>query len=103
MNLLSEKVYLTGHRQQGPPVRRTALYVRVSTAQHKPDLQRDGLRSDAERLGFEVRTEYTDVAVSGRKEGRPPLHALRHDARLRAFECGLVWNFDRLARRVAHL
>ena len=82
---------------------RTALYLRVSTAQQKPDLQRDGLRSYAERMGFEVMTEYTDVAVSGRKEGRPQLHALMHAARLRAFECVLVWKFDRFARSVAHL
>jgi Resolvase, N terminal domain len=49
---------------------RTALYLRVLTAQQKPDLQRDGLRSDAERMGLEVMTEYTDVAVSGRWAGR---------------------------------
>ena len=82
---------------------RTALYLRVSTAQQKPDLQRDDLRSYAERMGLEMCMEYTDVAVSGRKEGRPQLHALMHAARTREFECVLVWKFDRFARSVAHL
>jgi DNA invertase Pin-like site-specific DNA recombinase len=82
---------------------RTVLYLRVSTAQQKPDLQRDDLRSYAERTGLAIITEYTDVAVSGRKEGRPQLHALMQAARMRAFECVLVWKFDRFARSVAHL
>ena len=82
---------------------RIALYLRVSTAQQKPDLQRDDLRSYAERMGLEICMEYTDVAVSGRKEGRPQLHALMRAARTREFECVLVWKFDRFARSVAHL
>lgn len=75
---------------------RTALYLRVSTAQQKPDLQRDDLRSYAERTGLAIITEYTDVAVSGRKEGRPQLHALMQAARMRAFECVLVWKIRSL-------
>jgi DNA invertase Pin-like site-specific DNA recombinase len=47
--------------------------------------------------------EYTDAAVSGRKEGRPQLHALMRAARTREFACVLVWKFDRFARSVAHL
>jgi DNA invertase Pin-like site-specific DNA recombinase len=82
---------------------RTVLYLRVSTAQQKPDLQRDDLRSYAERTGLAIITEYTDVAVSGRKEGRPQLYALMQAARMRVFECVLVWKFDRFARSVAHL
>jgi DNA invertase Pin-like site-specific DNA recombinase len=82
---------------------RTALYLRVSTSQQKPDLQRDDLRSYAGRMGLEIRMEYTDVAVSGRKEERPQLHALMRAARTREFECVLVWKFDRFARSVAHL
>ena len=35
---------------------RTALYLRVSTMQQKPDLQRDGLRSYARRTGLEIVT-----------------------------------------------
>ena len=82
---------------------RTVLYLRVSTSQQKPDLQRDDLRRYAARLGLEIRREYTDVAVSGRKEGRPQLQALMRAARPREFACVLVWKFDRFARSVAHL
>ena len=64
---------------------RTVLYLRVSTAQQKPDLQWDDLRSYAERTGLTIIAEYTDVAVSGRKEGRPQLQALMRAARAREF------------------
>jgi len=42
-------------------------------------------------------------AVSGRKEGRPQLQALMQAACSHAFDCVLVWKFDRFARSVAHL
>ena len=37
-----------------PAAPRTALYLRVSTAEQKPDLQYDGLRSYAARAGLEI-------------------------------------------------
>ena len=81
----------------------TALYLRVSTAHQKPDLQRDALYSYAARTGLAVVAEYTDVGVSGRHEGRPQLQALMRAARAREVACVLVWKFDRFARSVAHL
>jgi DNA invertase Pin-like site-specific DNA recombinase len=81
----------------------TALYMRVSTVHQKPDLQADGLRRYAKRAGLKIAAEYLDVAVSGRKEGRPQLQALMRAARSHAFDCVLVWKFDRFARSVAHL
>ena len=82
---------------------RTALYLRVSTSHQKLDLQADGLRHYATRAGLEIIAEYVDVAVSGRKEGRPQLQALMRSARDHEFDCVLVWKFDRFARSVAHL
>jgi DNA invertase Pin-like site-specific DNA recombinase len=82
---------------------RTALYVRVSTADQKPDLQYDGLRDYAARAGLAIVGEYCDTAVSGRKEGRPKLNALMAAARNRDFDCVLVWKFDRFARSTQHL
>ena len=82
---------------------RTALHLRVSTSHQKPDLQTDGLRRYATRTGLEIVAEYMDVAVSGRKEGRPQLQALMRSARHREFACVLVWKFDRFARSVSHL
>lgn len=82
---------------------RIALYLRISTVHQKPDLQSDGLRRYAERAGLEIVGEYLDVAVSGRKEGRPKLQELMQAARNHEFACVLVWKFDRFARSVAHL
>jgi DNA invertase Pin-like site-specific DNA recombinase len=82
---------------------RTALYLRVSTLHQKPDLQADGLRRYAASAGLEIVGEYLDVAVSGRKEGRPQLQMLMRAARQHEYACVLVWKFDRFARSVAHL
>ena len=82
---------------------RTALYVRVSTVDQKPDLQYDGLRSYAERANLEIVGDYCDIAVSGRRQGRPQLNALMAAARNRELDCVLVWKFDRFARSTRHL
>lgn len=103
---LSAKEYLAGRRRQ--PRRqstgtRTALYLRVSTPEQKPDLQYDGLRGYAARAGLEVVQDFLDVAVSGRREGRPQLNALMSAVRNREIDCVLVWKFDRFARSTRHL
>jgi DNA invertase Pin-like site-specific DNA recombinase len=82
---------------------RTALYLRVSTTQQKPDLQTDGVRVYAARAGLEIVAEYLDRAVSRRQEGRPQLQALMRAARQHTFACVVVWKFDRFARSVSHL
>src|SRR5918998_354880 len=82
---------------------RTAIYMRVSTEHQKSDLQADGMRRYAAHADLEITTQYFDVAVSGRKEGRPQLQALMRAARNRDFDCVLVWKFDRFARSVTHL
>ncbi|GBF26621.1 DNA-invertase hin [bacterium MnTg02] len=79
------------------------LYMRVSTADQKPDLQVDNLRDYAKRADLKIVHEYLDVAVSGRKESRPQLNALMKAARNREFDCVLVWKFDRFARSTKHL
>ena len=78
-------------------------YARVSTPDQKPDLQYDGLRAYAERAGLTIVGEYCDIAVSGRREGRPRLNALMTRARNRELDCVLVWKFDRFARSTRHL
>ena len=87
-------------RRQG---NRTALYLRVSTADQKLDLQSDVLRDYAVRANLDVIQDYSDVAVSGRKEGRPRLNALMVAARNHEIDCILVWKFDRFARSTRHL
>ena len=78
---------------------RTALYARVSTLEQKLDLQLDNLHDYARRAELVIVGEYCDVAVSGRKEGRPELNALMKAARNRELDCVLVWRFDRFAPR----
>ena len=82
---------------------RTALYLRVSTPDQKPDLQYDGLRAYAERAGLQIVADYCDVAVSCRRKGRPQLNALMGSVRNFEFYCVLVWKFDRFARSTRHL
>jgi DNA invertase Pin-like site-specific DNA recombinase len=103
---VSEKESLAGRRRAAArprPGTRTALYLRVSTAGQKPDLQQDGLHGYAARAGLDVVRSYCDIAVSGRREGRPQLNALMAAARRREIDCVLVWKFDRFARSARHL
>ncbi|MCA1869730.1 recombinase family protein [Agrobacterium genomosp. 3] len=102
---LSKKEYIKGRRRPAPTPQQNhaALYLRVSTPDQKPDLQYDGLRAYAERAGLTIVGEYCDIAVSGRREGRPRLNALMTRARNRELDCVLVWKFDRFARSTRHL
>ena len=103
---MSAKEYLYGRKRRPTMVTEgilTALYLRVSTADQKPDLQFDGLRDYAARAGLRVVQDYCDVGVSGRREGRPQLNALMSAARNREIDCVLVWKFDRFARSTRHL
>ena len=83
--------------------KRTAIYMRVSTNSQKPDLQKDGLEAYAARAGMNIIATYLDIAVSGRKQGRPQLKELMKAAINHEFDCVLVWKFDRFARSVSHL
>lgn len=81
----------------------TAIYMRVSTASQKLDLQKDGLYAYTGRAGLKIVAEYLDIAVSGRKEGRPQLKELMKASHNHEFDCVLVWKFNRFARSVSHL
>jgi DNA invertase Pin-like site-specific DNA recombinase len=103
---VSAKESLSGRKRRVATAQegtRTALYLRVSTPDQKPDLQYDGLRAYAARTGLVVVEDYCDVGVSGRREGRPQLNALMAAARNRVIDCVLVWKFDRFARGTRHL
>ena len=103
---MSTKVYLSGRKRAGAKRSygtRTALYLRVSTADQRPDQQYDGLRSYAAHAGLDIVQYCCDVAVSGRREGRPQLNVLMTAARKHEIDCVLVWKFDRFARSTRHL
>jgi DNA invertase Pin-like site-specific DNA recombinase len=83
-------------------MKRTALYLRVSTVDQHPETQLYDLRQLAAQRGLEIVREYTD-RISGARAKRPGLDQLMRDARRGHFEVVVVWAFDRLARSVRHL
>jgi DNA invertase Pin-like site-specific DNA recombinase len=103
--LASRKVLFYGRKRRlsARDGTRTAIYLRVSTAEQKPDLQYDGLHAYAGRSGLQIIQDYCDVGVSGRREGRPKLNALMAAVRDREVDCVFVWKFDRFARSTRHL
>ena len=82
---------------------RVALYARVSTKEQDPETQLEELRRYCQARTLDVQGEYVDLAVSGRKEGRPALDRLMRDARARKIDAVLVAAFDRFGRSLAHL
>jgi DNA invertase Pin-like site-specific DNA recombinase len=86
--------------QLGRP--KSAIYVRVSSADQHVESQLYDLRELAAQRGLEVVQEYTDCGVSGKRARRPGLDALIADARRKKFSVVLVAAFDRVARSVKH-
>jgi len=85
------------------PMKRAALYCRVSTIDQHPETQLGELRQFAANKGFQVAGEYTDHGVSGTRARRPELDRMMDDARRHKFDVLLVWSCDRLARSTKHL
>lgn len=81
---------------------RVAMYLRVSTADQRLDLQRRDLCAYVDARGWTA-TEFVDEGVSGRKDRRPGLDAMMGEVRRRRVDVVLVWRFDRFARSVRHL
>ena len=73
------------------------VYVRVSTADQRCELQVRELREYAERQGWQIADIYEDVS-SGAKASCPELNRLIADARARKFDCLQVWKLDRFGR-----
>jgi DNA invertase Pin-like site-specific DNA recombinase len=82
-------------------MKRTALYMRVSTVDQHPETQLHDLRHMAAQRGYEIVQEYTD-RISGVKARRPGLDQMMADARRGRFDIVLVWASDRIARSVKH-
>lgn len=83
-------------------MKKCAIYARVSTVEQHVETQLLDLRQLAERRGYTVVGEYTDVGVSGTKARRPGLDAMLADAHRHKFSIVLVAAFDRMARSVKH-
>jgi DNA invertase Pin-like site-specific DNA recombinase len=83
-------------------VKRTALYLRVSTADQHCENQLCDLQQLAEQRGWTVVRQYRDHGISGAKARRPALDLLLADARRGHFDVVAVWASDRMARSVRH-
>ena len=88
-------------------MKRTILYQRVSTTEQTRgaslDTQSVGCRLFAEEQGFSVVAEFRDEGVSGATLNRPALNQIRALAAEKAFEVLVVYDADRLARKLAAL
>ena len=90
-----------GAEEEGAPLKRVALYMRVSTVDQHPETQLYDLRGMAAQRGLEIVHEYSDK-ISGAKAKRPGLDQLLADARRGKFDVVLVWAFDRIDRSTRH-
>ncbi len=81
-------------------MKKTAVYVRVSTSKQDTTNQLMELRDLAKRMNLEIVQEYTDNGISGSKgrEERPGLDLLLNHASQRKFEQVLIFDITRLGR-----
>lgn len=82
---------------------RAAIYARVSTFDQQPENQLAELRRFVAARGWSPAGEHVDHGISGAKERRPALDAMRTDAKRRRFDVLVVWRLDRLGRNLKHL
>src|SRR5689334_15347513 len=86
-------------------MKRTAIYLRVSTVDQTTANQERELRQVAERAGGEVVRAYKDHGISGGKgrDKRPQSDALCRDANARQLDIVTAWSVDRLGRSLQDL
>jgi hypothetical protein len=71
--------------RKGLPMKRSVLYMRVSTLDQHPETQMYDLHQMAEQRGYQIVEEYED-RISGAKARRPGLDAMMRDARRGQFD-----------------
>jgi len=74
-----------------------AAYIRVSTSEQRPDLQREEIAAWAAAHGLDG-VKYYEDRISGDKAKRPRLDALKRDIFSGKVKTVIVWKLDRLAR-----
>jgi len=81
-----------------------AVYARVSTSnqedQKTVEAQLSEVRAYTDKYSYIIVKEYVDEGWSGDILARPMLDQLRHDARNKAFDAVLIYDPDRLGRRL---
>ena len=86
-------------------MKKVCLYCRVSTTHQTSENQFRELRVVAERMGYEIVSEFIDNGISGVKsrKDRPVLDEMMKLATQRKFEVVMCWSIDRLGRSLQHL
>ena len=86
-------------------MKKVCLYCRVSTTHQTSENQLRELRVVAERMGYEIVSEFIDNGISGAKsrKDRPALDEMMKLATQRKFEVVMCWSIDRLGRSLQHL
>ncbi|AWW49449.1 recombinase family protein [Polynucleobacter paneuropaeus] len=86
-------------------MKKVCLYCRVSTTHQTSENQLIELRAVAERMGYEIVSEFIDNGISGAKsrKDRPALDEMMKLATQRKFEMVMCWSIDRLGRSLQHL
>ncbi|QWD29528.1 recombinase family protein [Polynucleobacter paneuropaeus] len=86
-------------------MKKVCLYCRVSTIHQTSENQLRELRAVAERMGYEIVSEFIDNGISGAKsrKDRPALDGMMKLATQRKFEMVMCWSIDRLGRSLQHL
>src|SRR6266851_5263721 len=87
------------------PMKRAALYLRVSTLDQTTVNQERELREVTSRIGCKIVKVYKDHGISGAKgrDKRPAFDALCRDATQRRFDLVMAWSVDRLGRSLQDL
>ena len=82
---------------------KSALYLRVSTAEQTTLNQELELKKYCNNNSIEIYKIYKDEGISGSKTSRPQLDLMLQDMRKKLFDTIICWKFDRLGRSTAHL
>src|SRR3989475_2717906 len=93
----------TSAPEKEQPVKRAALYCRVSTSDQTCDNQLRDLREYCRARGWTDVREFIDTGISGTKERRPALDKMMVEVKARRVDVVVVAAFDRFGRSVRHL
>ena len=93
------------NRHPKSPLRKAALYARVSTHEQDTENQLTELRAVAERAGWLITGEYVDNGISGAKgrQHRPAFNDLCKTITRRQVDVVVCWSVDRLSRSLKDL
>ena len=86
-------------------MKRVCLYSRTSHQDSNPQNQINELKEVANRNGWTIVKEFSDVGISGSKgrDKRPQFDAMIKSAMRKEFDLVMFWAVDRASRNLKHL